>query len=222
MNLSIKNKLVLAIGIIILVITGLQVWYNTSQLRTETQRLVWSIIDESSMANVKGISNWVDARISMVSTTKEAFTKEDEPISHLAQAMNAGGFEGVYAGTADGKMLESTPSGLPADYDPRQRTWYKDAVAAGKLVITAPYADVSNGSLIVTIAEPFQRGNTQGVIAGDVSISALISDILTVTTEGTYAILVDSNGTIIAHPDASLSLKPATTLAPELTASYIN
>ncbi|MFM5542172.1 methyl-accepting chemotaxis protein [Aeromonas veronii] len=222
MNLSIKNKLVLAIGIIILVITGLQVWYNTSQLRTETQRLVWNIIDESSMANVRGISRWVDSRISMVSTTKEAFTKEDEPISHLAQAMNAGGFEGVYVGTANGKMIESNPSGLPADYDPRQRPWYKDAMAAGKLVITAPYADVSNGSLIVTIAEPFQRGNTQGVIAGDVSISALISDILTVTTEGTYAILVDSNGTIIAHPDASLSLKPATTLAPELTASYIN
>ena len=40
MNLSIKNKLVLAIGVIILVITGLQVWYNTSQLRSETQRLI--------------------------------------------------------------------------------------------------------------------------------------------------------------------------------------
>ncbi|MGL5536828.1 MAG: methyl-accepting chemotaxis protein, partial [Aeromonas veronii] len=106
MNLSIKNKLVLAIGVIILVITGLQVWYNTSQLRSETQRLVWNIIDESSMANVKGISRWVDARISMVSTTKEAFAKEDEPISHLAQSMNAGGFDLVYAGTADGKMIQ--------------------------------------------------------------------------------------------------------------------
>ena len=62
MNLSIKNKLVLAIGIIILVITGLQVWYNTSQLRSETQRLIWNTIDESSMANVKGISRWVDSR----------------------------------------------------------------------------------------------------------------------------------------------------------------
>ncbi|MCX7127899.1 methyl-accepting chemotaxis protein [Aeromonas sp.] len=222
MNLSIKNKLVLAIGIIILVITGLQVWYNTSQLRSETQRLVWNIIDESSMANVKGISRWVDSRISMVSTTKEAFTKEDEPISHLAQSMSAGGFDLVYAGTADGKMIQSKPTNLPAGYDPRQRPWYKDAMAAGKLVITAPYADISSGQLIVTIAEPFQRGNTQGVIAGDVSISALISDILAVSTEGTYAILVDSNGTIIAHPDASLSLKPATALAPELTASYIN
>ncbi|MGL6362958.1 methyl-accepting chemotaxis protein [Aeromonas veronii] len=222
MNLSIKNKLVLAIGIIILVITGLQVWYNTSQLRSETQRLVWNIIDESSMANVKGISRWVDARISMVSTTKEAFAKEDEPISHLAQSMNAGGFDLVYAGTADGKMIQSKPTDLPAGYDPRQRPWYKDAMAAGKMTITSPYADISTGQLIVTIAEPFQRGNTQGVIAGDVSISSLISDILAVTTEGTYAMLVDSNGTIIAHPDASLSLKSATALAPELTAAYIN
>ncbi|MFQ2085817.1 methyl-accepting chemotaxis protein [Aeromonas veronii] len=222
MNLSIKNKLVLAIGVIILVITGLQVWYNTSQLRSETQRLVWNIIDESSMANVKGISRWVDARISMVSTTKEAFAKEDEPISHLAQSMNAGGFDLVYAGTADGKMIQSKPTDLPAGYDPRQRPWYKDAMAAGKMTITSPYADISTGQLIATIAEPFQRGNTQGVIAGDVSISSLISDILAVTTEGTYAMLVDSNGTIIAHPDASLSLKSATALAPELTAAYIN
>ncbi|MCX9130905.1 methyl-accepting chemotaxis protein [Aeromonas veronii] len=222
MNLSIKNKLVLAIGVIILVITCLQVWYNTSQLRSETQRLVWNIIDESSMANVKGISRWVDSRISMVSTTKEAFAKEDEPISHLAQSMNAGGFDLVYAGTADGKMIQSKPTDLPAGYDPRQRPWYKDAAAAGKMTITSPYADISTGQLIVTIAEPFQRGNTQGVIAGDVSISSLISDILAVTTEGTYAMLVDSNGTIIAHPDASLSLKSATALAPELTAAYIN
>ncbi|WP_033137549.1 methyl-accepting chemotaxis protein [Aeromonas finlandensis] len=222
MNLSIKNKLALAIGIIIMVITGLQVWYNTSQLRSETERLVWNSIDESSMANVKGISRWLDARMSIISSTKEAFAKEPEPISALAQSMNSGGFDLVYAGTTDGKMLQSKPTDLPAGYDPRQRPWYKDAMAAGKMVVTAPYADISTGQLIVTIAEPFQRGNTQGIIAGDVSISALITDILSTTTEGTYAILVDSNGTIIAHPDASLSLKPTTQLAPEMNASYID
>ncbi len=162
MNLSIKNKLVLAIGIIILVITGLQVWYNTSQLRSETQRLIWSFIDESSAANVKGISRWLDARVNMVSSTKEAFAKEDNPISHLAQSMNAGGFDLVYVGTNDGKMIQSKPTDLPAGYDPRQRPWYKDAMAAGKMTITAPYADISTGQLIITIAEPFQRGNTQG------------------------------------------------------------
>jgi len=60
------------------------------------------------------------------------------------------------------------------------------------MTITAPYADISTGQLIITIAEPFQRGNTQGVIAGDVSISGLVSDILAVNTEGTYAVLIDS------------------------------
>ncbi|MFQ2223270.1 methyl-accepting chemotaxis protein [Aeromonas enteropelogenes] len=222
MNLSIKNKLVLAIGVIILVITGLQVWYNTSQLRSETQRLIWNFIDESSAANVKGISRWLDARVNMVSSTKEAFAKEDEPISHLAQSMNAGGFDLVYVGTTDGRMIQSKPTDLPAGYDPRKRPWYQDATTAGKMTITSPYADITTGQLIITIAEPFQRGNTQGVIAGDVSISGLVSDILAVNTEGTYAVLIDSNGTIIAHPDTSLTLKPATELSPELTAAGVN
>lgn len=118
MNLSIKNKLVLAIGVIILVITGLQVWYNTSQLKSETRRLIWSFIDDSSVSNVKGISRWLDARIGMVTATKEAFAKEDEPISHLAQTMNAGNFDLVYVGTKDGKMIQSKPTDLPAGYDP--------------------------------------------------------------------------------------------------------
>ncbi|MFE8731043.1 methyl-accepting chemotaxis protein, partial [Aeromonas hydrophila] len=76
--------------------------------------------------------------------------------------------------------------------------------------------------LTITIAEPFQHGNTQGVIAGDVSISGLVSDILAVNTEGTYAVLIDSSGTIIAHPDVSLTLKPATAPSPELHASGVN
>lgn len=222
MNLSIKNKLVLAIGAIILVITGLQVWYNTTQLRSETQRLIWSFIDDSSIANVKGISRWLDARINLVTATKEAFTKEDEPLSHLAQSMNAGNFDLVYVGTKDGRMIQSKPTDLPAGYDPRQRPWYKDATAAGKLAITAPYADITTGQLIITIAEPFSRGNTDGVIAGDVSIDGLVRDVLAMNSEGTYAILVDSNGTIIAHPDKALALKPATALSPELTAAKVN
>ncbi|MCO4202992.1 methyl-accepting chemotaxis protein [Aeromonas taiwanensis] len=222
MNLSIKNKLVLSIGAIILVITGLQVWYNTSQLRSETQRLIWSFIDDSSIANVKGISRWLDARINLVTATKEAFAKEDEPLSHLAQSMNAGNFDLVYVGTKDGRMIQSKPTDLPAGYDPRQRPWYKDAMAAGKLAITAPYADITTGQLIITIAEPFSRGNTDGVIAGDVSIDGLVKDVLAMNSEGTYAILVDSNGTIIAHPDKALTLKPATAISPELTAAKVN
>ena len=191
-------------------------------MRSETQRLIWSFIDDSSVANVKGISRWLDARINLVTATKEAFAKEDEPLSHLAQSMNAGNFDLVYVGTKDGRMIQSKPTDLPAGYDPRQRPWYKDAMAAGKLAITAPYADITTGQLIITIAEPFSRGNTDGVIAGDVSIDGLVKDVLAMNSEGTYAILVDSNGTIIAHPDKDQTLKPATAISPELTAAKVN
>lgn len=222
MNLSIKNKLALTIGIIILVISGLQISYNTNQLHIETERLAENIIDESATANVKGLSRWLDTSINLIAASKEAFAQADAPISHLAQAMAAGGFDLVYAGTAEGKMITSKPTELPAGFDPRQRPWYQEAMAAGKLTITPPYTDTASGQLIITIAEPFQRGNTQGVIAGDISISALVADILAVTTKGAYAVLVNNKGTIIAHPDPSLSLKPATTLAPDFTATYIH
>ncbi|ENY73203.1 methyl-accepting chemotaxis protein [Aeromonas diversa] len=221
MNLSIKNKLVLAIGLIILVITGLQVWYNTSQLREETRKLVWNSVDIASISNVQGISRWLDAHIGMVTSAKEAFTLQDEPVTYLAQAEKAGGFDLVYAGTEDGKMIQSHHTDLPAGYDPRQRPWYKDAMATGKLAITSPYADASTGNLVITIAEPFQRGNTKGVIAGDIAIDALIRDILAIEMEGTYVMLLDSNGTIIAHPDKSLSMKSSTEIFPELTAAKI-
>ena len=83
-------------------------------MRSETQRLIWSFIDDSSVANVKGISRWLDARINLVTATKEAFAKEDEPLSHLAQSMNAGNFDLVYVGTKDGRMIQSKPTDLPA------------------------------------------------------------------------------------------------------------
>ncbi|MDQ1886575.1 methyl-accepting chemotaxis protein [Aeromonas salmonicida] len=221
MNLSIKNKLILVIGIIILVITGLQAWYNTVLLREQTRKLVWESVDIASVSYVHGIARWLDSRASMVSSVKEAFVLEDEPISYMLQAEKAGGFDLVYVGTEDGKMIQSHPTALPAGYDPRQRPWYQDANSTGKLVITSPYVDAANSRLVTTIAQPFQRGNAKGVIAGDITIDDLVSDILAIELEGTYTMLLDSNGTIIAHPNKDLVRKQSTELFPELTSTKI-
>lgn len=219
MTLSIKNKLVLCIGLIILVITGLQVWYNTVEQSKEIQKLTWNSIKESSVANVKGISNWLEGRIEIVVSTEEAFVASDSPTTHLALSKNAGHFEDVYVGTTDGRMIQGDITVLPAGYDPRQRPWYIETMAAGKRIITAPYADAATNKLIVTIAEPFTRGKTNGVIAGDLAIDGIVADVLSLKSEGTYAMLLDSHGMIIAHPDSALTLRQATAISPKLTAS---
>ncbi|HEH9399863.1 TPA: methyl-accepting chemotaxis protein [Aeromonas sobria] len=221
MNLSIKNKLVLAIGIIILVITGLQVWYNTTQMRAETRRLVWNSIETASVSYVHGISRWLDARSAIVTGVKDAFLLEDEPLTYMLQAEKTGKFDLIFVGTENGKMIQSHHTELPTGYDPRQRPWYQDTMAAGKLLITSPYKDAATGNMVVTIAEPFQRGTTKGVIGGDLNIDDLISDILAIELDGTYTMLLDSKGIIIAHPDKSLVNKSSTEIFPELTADKI-
>ena len=42
---------------------------------------------------------------------------------------------------ADGKFADGTKWAEPGDYDCRTRSWYKEAVEAGKPTLTTPYID---------------------------------------------------------------------------------
>ena len=53
----------------------------------------------------------------------------------------------------------------------------KDAKAAGKLAVTAPYEDASTHALLISIAEPVDFGVNQGVISGNVVISDPITNV---------------------------------------------
>ena len=140
----------------------------------------------------------------------------------LVQAKAAGKFDMVYAGTSDGNMFVSNPDWkAPDGYDPRQRPWYKDAKAAGKLTVTAPYEDASTHALLISIAEPYDFGVNKGVISGDVVISDLITNVNKIQSEGICGLLVDGSGNIVASKDAALTLKPATELSSELALSAV-
>ena len=157
------------------------------------------------------------------SSAKQVFSKPDvDPIPALMQAKAAGKFDMVYAGTSDGKMLVSNPDWkAPDGYDNRQRPWYTDAKAAGKLAVTAPYEDASTHALLISIAEPYDFGVNQGVISGDVVISDLITNVNKIQSEGISGLLVDGSGNIVASKDAALTLKPATELSSELALSAV-
>lgn len=72
----------------------------------------------------------------------------------------------IYAGTDQGQIASTPNWKAPDGYDPRQRPWYQDATAAGRMTVTAPYADASSGQLIISLAEPMNTGTVKGVIAG--------------------------------------------------------
>ncbi len=67
--------------------------------------------------------------------------------------------------------------GYPADYDPRQRQWYKQAVAAGK-PIQLMNTDLATGILILTLAQPIysKTGKLVGVTALDIDYRQFFAD----------------------------------------------
>ena len=174
-------------------------------------------------AQVNYLKYWLDNSASIVSSAKQVFSQPGvDSVPALVQAKAAGKFDMVYAGTSDGNMFVSNPDWkAPDGYDPRQRPWYKDAKAAGKLTVTAPYEDASTHALLISIAEPYDFGVNQGVISGDVVISDLITNVNKIQSEGISGLLVDGSGNIVASKDAALTLKPATELSSELALSAV-
>ncbi len=223
MTLNIKNKLLLALIALLVVMTGVQLWSSSRTQAEQARKTVDSYAQTVAAAQVNYLKYWLDNSASIVSAAKQVFGKPDiDPVPALVQAKAAGKFDMVYAGTSDGKMLVSNPDWKkPEGYDPSQRPWYQDAKAAGKLTVTAPYEDASSHALMISIAEPYDFGANQGVISGDVVIKDLINNVNKIQSDGVSGVLVDGSGNIVASKDAALTLKPATNLAADLSLSAI-
>ncbi len=106
---------------------------------------------------------------------------------------------------------------LPADYDPRQRPWYKAALAANGPTLTEPYAMKAPPALAITASNPIldQAGKPVGAIGSAFDLKEVVAMLKTVDQEGkTYAYLVSGAGKILIHPNAALINKPLADLLP--------
>ena len=155
----------------------------------------------------------------MVASAAAALEDADaaKPLNMLAKA---GNFHTTYFGYADKRTVFSEAQNLPPDYDPTARPWYRQAAGSDAAVLTAPYVDAGGAGLVVTFAKAVREGgNVKAVMAGDVSLADVVANVASIKpTPSSYAFLVGGDGTIIAHPDVKLALKPATDVAAALTA----
>jgi adenylate cyclase len=85
-------------------------------------------------------------------------------------------------------------------YDARQRPWYRDTLAANRLLVSPPYASFSLGAPMITLSAPL-RGKVRGVIAADLKLDSF-SKFVNAHRPGEHgtAILFDSSGRLLAHP----------------------
>ena len=96
-------------------------------------------------------------------------------------------------------------------YDARKRPWYQETMKADRLLVSLPYLSFSIRAPVIKISAPL-RGKVPGVLATDLKLDSF-SDFVQAQRPGEHGIvsILDSTGSLIAHPDFAQLLTSAMT-----------
>ena len=219
---SLRTRLVLiCVATVVLAMLALSI-ANYVSTRTSMMAASDTQMQQLLQSQSAVLAQWVDGKKLIMSSVVMSANAAD-PLPALKIAETAGDFSLVFIGYADKHSVFTRP-GRPADFDPTVRPWYVDTVKAGVPMLTAPYVDVASQSLVVSFTAPVGPKDAVTAVAGsDIAIDTIISNVVAIKpTPNSFAFLTDSKGTIIAHADKSLSLKPVSALDATLSAQQIN
>ncbi|MGI5074677.1 HAMP domain-containing protein [Treponema vincentii] len=110
-------------------------------------------------------------------------------------------FQDVYMGTQWGGIATSWTEEDESGYDPRQRSWYKQAVEANGDIVITPVYIATDGTPVVAVAKAIKDSNGAllGCIGVDINLTDLTSFISSVKIGTTgYCMLVQDDGMILA------------------------
>ncbi|MCR5201573.1 MAG: SpoIIE family protein phosphatase [Lachnospiraceae bacterium] len=157
------------------------------------------------------------------SVTRKSVLKELEMYGNIEKV-----FEGIMATEQDNiaTIYIGTEKGLLVSYDIysgdaasdegetyykfKEREWYKKTKREKKIVFSDPYDDSYNRGLTVTASMPLydEKGKFVGVLGIDVLVADINKSIISMNkNDGSYAMLVNNDGKVIAAPGVSSSEK---------------
>uniref|UniRef100_UPI0021DA5B69 cache domain-containing protein n=1 Tax=Pseudomonas sp. RIT-PI-AD TaxID=3035294 RepID=UPI0021DA5B69 len=217
-NLKFSHKILLAASLVVIAAFTLFTLYNDYLQRNAIRADLNNYLEEMGSVTASNIQNWLSGRILLVESEAQSIAndaEQDRVNSLLQQKALTSTFAFTYLGTQTGTFTIYPHTDMPADYDPRTRPWYKDAMNAGGSTLTEPYIDAATHELVITIATPAAR---LGVVGGDLGLQTLVDIINALDFNGIgYAFLVSADGKILVHPDKNLVMKNLSDLFPERT-----
>lgn len=214
---SIRGKLVLAtlaaVCLSLLANDALNYWVGTRA----TQATIAQNLEALEDAHANTIANWIATREDMIASLHDSAFDAD-PLPFFQQIARAGKFANVSVGWSDKRYIQTSSASLPSGYDPTVRPWYRQAVSAGKMVVTRPYADLLTGHLAVAFATPLLvNGTTRGVLSASVYMDSILNTVKAIhPTPHSFGALIDDDGIVLAYPDSRVTGKPVAIALPEL------
>ncbi len=153
-------------------------YYINSVERSTATAAIEANISSSGEQAANSLANWMNGRVTLTAMVANAIGRTaDQPgvKGVLQNDVLRSQFVSTYLGDEKGVFTSWPDLPLPADYDPRKRPWYQDAVKANAPVLTEPYNDASSGDLIISAAIPVKRdGKLAGVVGSDFSLETMV------------------------------------------------
>lgn len=215
LNKEILMLLVLT-SIIPILIIGVVNFYSLNRtIRSDFDKIISNgigILEESLKVNQKNSISDITF-LSQDPNAKEVTTNKNNELTWLNKTLNNyvstnEDLMFAYMGTNNGVLISAPESTVGSDYDPRERSWYKDAVKdPSKVVISEPYEDSGTKSLIMTYSKAVKNasGEIEGVMAIDKKLDKLSETVTNIDLgNNAFASVLSSGGTIIADADKSL------------------
>ncbi|MEZ8823776.1 methyl-accepting chemotaxis protein [Vibrio amylolyticus] len=219
-----SHKIVAASSLLLLVtvsaLTAKQYFTMQNELKQQVEASVTEIVDgvrntvAAEINGGKAIAAYATSMIESDLTPERIENVITRPIVKDTFLLAGLGFE------SDGSNINNDPNWNPGPtWDPRARPWYKDAKAANRLIITAPYADSATNEILVSIATPVNdNGRFIGAIFYDVSLARLAELVNQVQLfNAGYVFIVAGDGTTIAHPDSDKNGTPMSDYMPNVS-----
>ncbi|WP_017902379.1 methyl-accepting chemotaxis protein [Pseudomonas asplenii] len=211
MNLKFSHKILLAASGVVVLAFALFTLYNDYLQRSTIRQNLESSVEQAGDLTASSVQNWLSGRILVLENLAQNIAHQGSKADYpglVDQPAFTSNFQFTYVGQTDGTFTQRPDAKMPDGYDPRQRPWYKAAVAADKVMLTPPYM-ASVGGLVVTIAMPVKaNGQLLGVVGGDLSLETLVKIINSVDFGGIgQAFLVSGDGQVIVSPDKDQVMK---------------
>ena len=143
----------------------------------------------------------VAAALADVLSDRDMNEAEMRSLVNSAKRSNAD-FLNVLVAFEDKRYFDSDGWIPPADYDVRQRQWYRELLAGQSTSYTNVYKSKANGKLMADVGKPVTRnGRKVGIVAIDVDLEKLLAQTKEMRLGETgYVFLISQTGAFLVHP----------------------
>ncbi len=219
-----SQKIVAASSVLLFVTASLLSIQQVSTVRNEVTDLIGSSLKEISQGVARTVESEMESKKLLAQSTTEILELDPENRSYVKNVLETDKLKHSFIAVGlgyekDASVVENDDGWEPdSNYDPRTRPWFKAAKAAGDIIVTEPYVDISTKNIIISIGTPvFSQGQLTGAMFYDMSLVKLaeMTNKVNLFNAG-QMFITTADGMTIAHPNSEYNGKKISTFLPNV------